>query len=124
MKNTDLKFFTNEPERDLYSRFTTILKSNTQFFDVLVGYFRTSSFFKMVKELKTVEKIRLIVGLNIDKFSMKLIDEANGNYKYVSLDEKNSKEEISNEIVSEFENNEYSNNIEAGTKTFIEWIKT
>ena len=42
---TDLKFFTNEPERDLYSRFATILKSNTQFFDVLVGYFRTSGFF-------------------------------------------------------------------------------
>ena len=39
MNNTDLKFFTNEPERDLYSRFAAILKSNTQFFDVLVGYF-------------------------------------------------------------------------------------
>ena len=29
MTNNDLKFFTNEPERDLYSRFATILKSNT-----------------------------------------------------------------------------------------------
>ena len=43
----DLKFFTNEPERDLYSRFSKILKSNTQFFDILVGYFRTSGFFKL-----------------------------------------------------------------------------
>ena len=33
MIQNDLKFFTNEPERDLYSRFATILKSNTQFFD-------------------------------------------------------------------------------------------
>lgn len=31
MVHTDLKFFTNEPERDLYSRFAAILKSNTQF---------------------------------------------------------------------------------------------
>lgn len=42
MPQNDLKFFTNEPDRDLYSRFSNILKSNTQFFDILVGYFRTS----------------------------------------------------------------------------------
>ena len=54
MIQNDLKFFTNEPERDLYSRFATILKSNTQFFDVLVGYFRTSGFFKMYQSLEAV----------------------------------------------------------------------
>ena len=53
MNNTDLKFFTNEPERDLYSRFAAILKSNTQFFDVLVGYFRASGFFKMYEALES-----------------------------------------------------------------------
>ena len=47
MVHNDLKFFTNEPERDLYTRFATILKSNTQFFDVLVGYFRASGFLKL-----------------------------------------------------------------------------
>lgn len=52
MPHTDLKFFTNEPERDLYSRFSAILKSNTQFFDVLVGYFRASGFFKMYEVLE------------------------------------------------------------------------
>ena len=30
MIHNDLTFFTNEPERDLYSRFSKILKSNTQ----------------------------------------------------------------------------------------------
>lgn len=62
MVHTDLKFFTNEPERDLYSRFAAILKSNTQFFDVLVGYFRASGFFKMYEALEQVEKIRILVG--------------------------------------------------------------
>ena len=56
MVQTDLRFFTNEPERDLYSRFVAVLKSNTQFFDVLVGYFRASGFFKMYEALKSVEK--------------------------------------------------------------------
>ena len=73
MNNTDLKFFTNEPERDLYSRFAAILKSNTQFFDVLVGYFRTSGFFKMYEALESIEKIRILVGLNVDRFTVKIM---------------------------------------------------
>lgn len=48
MVNNDLTFFTNEPDRDLYSRFSNILKSNTQFFDILVGYFRTSGFLRCI----------------------------------------------------------------------------
>ena len=62
--HTDMKFFTNEPDKDLYSRFSAILKSNTQLFDVLVGYYRTSGFFKMADALKDVEKIRILIGLN------------------------------------------------------------
>ena len=61
MSTTDLKFFTNEPERDLYSRFAAILKSNTQFFDALVGYFRTRGFFRMYESLESVDKIRILV---------------------------------------------------------------
>ena len=75
MVHTDLKFFTNEPERDLYSRFAAILKSNTQFFDVLVGYFRASGFFKMYEALEQVEKIRILVGLNVDNYTVKIMSE-------------------------------------------------
>ena len=60
MAHNDLTFFTNEPDRDLYGRFSNILKSNTQFFDILVGYFRTSGFFKMYKAMESVEKIRVL----------------------------------------------------------------
>ena len=76
MPQNDLKFFTNEPDRDLYSRFSNILKSNTQFFDILVGYFRTSGFFRMYKVMEDVEKIRILVGLNVDKYTVKIIDNA------------------------------------------------
>ena len=68
MAYTDTKFFTNEPENTLYERFAAILKSNTQFFDVLVGYFRTSGFFRMWQSLEDVEKIRILVGLNVDRY--------------------------------------------------------
>ena len=76
------KFFTNEPEKDLYTRFTKILQSNTQFFDIIVGYFRTSGFFKMKDAMESVEKIRILVGLDIDKYTVKIIDTANEEIEY------------------------------------------
>ncbi len=72
MNNTDLKFFTNEPERDLYSRFAAILKSNTQFFDVLVGYFRASGFFKMYEALESIEKIASALNVPLSQLFEKL----------------------------------------------------
>ena len=90
--HNDLTFFTNEPERDLYSRFSTILRSNTQFFDILVGYFRTSGFFKMKDAMKDVEKIRILVGLNVDKYTVKIIDKANMELTYGAPTEKQAKE--------------------------------
>ena len=43
---TDLTFFTNEQGQTLADRFNKIIKNNTQFFDVLVGYFRASGFYE------------------------------------------------------------------------------
>ena len=94
MNNTDLKFFTNEPERDLYSRFAAILKSNTQFFDVLVGYFRASGFFKMYEALENIEKIRILVGLNVDRFTVKIIDRATNEAKVAAISVADGKEII------------------------------
>lgn len=116
MDVNDLKFFTNEPERDLYSRFSTILKSNTQFFDVLVGYFRTSGFFRLYPAMESVDKIRILVGLNVDKYTVELIDQANTI--------KESKEKFTKGIETEFEVTEPSDRIEKGVRKFIEWMKT
>ena len=71
---TDLTFFTNEPNRTLVDRFNKILSNNTQFFDVLVGYFRTSGFYELYKTLENVEKIRILVGLNVDRKTIELLN--------------------------------------------------
>ena len=120
----DLKFFTNEPERDLYSRFATILKSNTQFFDVLVGYFRTSGFFRMHEAMGDVDKIRILVGLNVDRFTVKLIDRMKEEVKYAAISAKEGKDIISEEIEREFEHAETSEVVEKGVRVFIEWLKS
>lgn len=118
MTMNDLKFFTNAPERDLYSRFSTILKNNTQFFDVLVGYFRTSGFFKLYPVMEDVEKIRILVGLNVDKYTVDILDMAD------QLTLKEATEAFTKEVESEFEQSETNADVEKGVRQFIEWLKT
>lgn len=65
---TDLTFFTNEEGHTLLSRFKSTLK-DTQLFDVLVGYFRASGFYQLYDVLEPIEKIRILVGLNVDRES-------------------------------------------------------
>lgn len=118
MTVNDLKFFTNEPERDLYGRFSTILKNNTQFFDVLVGYFRTSGFFRLYPAMDQVEKIRVLVGLNVDKYTVEILD------RVERLTLKEAKEKFIDEVKTEFEKSETNAEIEKGVRQFIEWLKT
>lgn len=122
--HNDLTFFTNEPERDLYSRFSTILKSNTKFFDILVGYFRTSGFFKMREAMEDVEKIRILVGLNVDKYTIKIIDKARMELKYEAPTTKQAKEAFSDSVENEFENTDPASEVEQGVRIFIEWLKS
>ncbi|MBO4627660.1 MAG: hypothetical protein J5645_06770 [Lachnospiraceae bacterium] len=124
MINTDLKFFTNEPDRDLYSRFSAILRSNTQFFDVLVGYFRSSGFFSMYESLKTVEKIRILVGLNIDMFTVKILDYANEQYEQIGVTVKEGQDILANEVEQEFEEAKVSSEVEKGVRIFVDWLKS
>lgn len=122
--HNDLTFFTNEPERDLYSRFSKILKSNTKFFDILVGYFRTSGFFKMYEAMESVEKIRILVGLNVDKYTVKIIDKANAQITYEAPTTKEAKEAFSDTIEDEFNKSETTAEIEQGVRIFIDWLKS
>ena len=66
------KFYTNEEGNTLYERFNQTLK-NAQYFDSLVGYFRTSGFYRLYKSLDNVEKIRILIGLNIDKQTFDIV---------------------------------------------------
>ncbi len=73
MTSSDLTFITNEGEQNLLERFKVLIK-DTEFFDVLVGYFRTSGFFRLYESLESVSKIRILVGLNVDQKTYELIE--------------------------------------------------
>ena len=83
--NNDLTFFTNEPERNLYDRLGKIVNKNTQFFDVLVGYFRASGFYLLQEALEKVEKTRILIGINTDKQIVDMYEEAQGQIKEFNI---------------------------------------
>ncbi|WP_373599821.1 helicase-related protein [Paraclostridium bifermentans] len=119
----DLTFFTNEENNTLYDRFSKILNNNVQFFDVLVGYFRSSGFYKMYESMDKVEKTRILVGLNLDKKSVELIQTAQDKMQMDFTSNKEAKEQYSKEVSSEIESSEDSKDVEEGIKKFIEFVK-
>ncbi|MDK2791103.1 MAG: hypothetical protein PWP15_1623 [Methanothermococcus sp.] len=121
--NTDLSFLTNEKGNKLVDRFSILLK-DTKFFDCLVGYFYASGFYALYKSLENTEKIRILVGINTDKKTFDLIQEAAGDIKKYRLSFKEVKENFSESIISEMETSEDSCTVEEGIKKFIEWLKS
>ena len=85
-KYTDLTFFTNEPDSTILDRFKSVLKT-VEFFDILAGYFRVSGFHQLYKSFENIEKIRILVGLNIDKKTFKIIERGTERYDNVFIDE-------------------------------------
>ena len=58
--SNDLTFFTNEQNATLLDRFTTILE-HVKYFDVLVGYFRTSGFHRLYKSFEDVRRSEFLL---------------------------------------------------------------
>ena len=120
---TDLTFFTNEEGHSLLSRFKSTLK-DTQLFDVLVGYFRASGFYQLYDALEPVEKIRILVGLSIDRDSYDVMQyhQQNGIIDFES--HQRTKKKYQENLKEEIENTaENDNRLEIGIRKFIEFLK-
>lgn len=115
MDGTDTHFFTNRDGVTTLDRFKIILSNNTERFDVIVGYFFVTGFYKLWKSLEDVSKIRIIIGIATDEFT----------YNSVSNKETESKlkERIKNYLIKEFENSATEEDIEKGISKFIEYIE-
>jgi len=119
--STDKTFFTNEPGNSLLERFKTTL-NHAQFFDVLVGYFRTSGFHRLYKELESVDKIRILVGLSVDKATYDGIQEAQ-QYELDLESHKTAKDVATKNTILELEKSDDNYNVELGITKFIEFLK-
>lgn len=118
----DLTFFTNENGQTLGERFNKIIKNNTQYFDVLVGYFRTSGFYQLYEALEDVEKIRILVGINVDEETLILNNMAVNDKMYFSP--KEIKRFTNKSIKDELESSDDTFEVDLGVKKFIEYVKS
>lgn len=121
--STDLTFFTNEDNHTLLDRFKSTLV-NTKYFDILVGYFRSSGFYQLYDSLEDIEKIRILVGLNVDRKAYELmqIQEEKGQIDFES--HKRTKEQFQKNIIQEIENStEEDARLEAGVRKFVEFLQ-
>lgn len=67
------KFFNNTENNTLYDKFKGIADGMPNFdsFLAVVGYFRSSGYFKLRKELKHVKNIKILVGIDTDNIFRK-----------------------------------------------------
>jgi HKD family nuclease len=123
--NTDLTFFTNEPDQTLLDRFRVTIEQNTRFFDVLVGFFRTGGFYHIYKSLEKTEKIRILVGISLNKYAYQLVQKAEQEKQLsLRLSHSEAKEDFAENVVSEMDNSPDKLEVQDGVSKFIEWIKS
>jgi len=119
---TDLTFFTNEEGHSLLNRFKSTLR-DTQLFDVLVGYFRLSGFHRLYDSLEPLEKIRILVGLNVDKDSYDIISHQQEMAVLDLESHKRTKKVYQKNLLEEIEDTEEpENKLQEGIEKFIEFL--
>lgn len=120
---TDIKFFTNEENSTLLNRFKNTLRES-QYFDILVGYFRLSGFHQLYDSFEKIEKTRILVGLNVDKTTYDIImqNQENGLIDFES--DKRTKLQYEKNLIAEIESTTENNaQVELGILKFIELLK-
>ncbi|MBA3065300.1 hypothetical protein KJ633_02190 [bacterium] len=119
--SSDLTFITNEKGRNLLDRFKVLIK-DTKYFDVLVGYFFTSGFYKLYKSFEKTEKIRILIGIGTNAETVRLVE----TQKQQSLQFSHAevKEKFSSSVESEMDNSEDNHSTEDGVRKFLEWLQS
>ncbi len=118
---SDLTFFTNEPNQTLLDRFKATL-NHVQYFDVLVGYFRISGFHLLHKSFEQIEKIRILVGLNVDRKTFEIIDQAHEQTPLNFESHQQTQKNLANSLVYEMEHSLDTHDTEIGVRKFVEFI--
>ncbi|AYZ35031.1 restriction endonuclease subunit R [Chryseobacterium indologenes] len=113
------KFFTNEGDNSLIKKFEGVFKNqNIAYFDALVGYFRSSGYFKVRKFLDNVPQIRILVGIDVDV----LTQNAKLKGQLYLEDRDKTQEEYINFLKKDIAKAEYNEDVENGIIQFIEDI--
>lgn len=112
------KFFTNNESNTLINKMEGVLANNGMIncFDAVVGYLRASGYFQIRCFLEKIDKIRILVGINTDKF----IAEAQQKGIIYMHNCEQIKDELLQNIKSDIESSHYSKEVEDGMLQFID----
>ena len=122
MPHSDTRFFTNTENSSLVTRFAATLKE-ARFFDVLVGYFRASGFHLLCHSLQDVEKIRILVGLNVDEQIFSASQDAMLPLPGNLLSHQEARNLYSRQLVQEIESAEETQATEESIRIFMQWLQ-
>lgn len=116
------RFFTNDGENTLLNKFKGVFEHNKdiEYFDALVGYFRASGYFRIREYLNDVPKIRILVGIDVDK----IVAKYNAKGLLFQGDANQTLIEFLNEAKEDIQSAKYSKDVEEGILQFIEDIST
>ena len=122
LSHTDHTFFTNQPGQTLLDRFKATLH-DTKYFDVLVGYFRSSGFYQLYEAIEPIDKVRILVGLGIDEGAYKTINQYQNQTTIDFESHYNAKKEFQQNLINEIENSkELDERLEVGLEHFIRFL--
>lgn len=112
------KFFTNQDDNSLLKKFEGVFSNidSIKHFDALVGYFRTSGYFKLRGFLDKIPKIRILVGINVDQLIKKYHDRG----QYFLDNPEETKEEFLLEMIKNIQEADYDEDVEKGIIQFID----
>ncbi|NLG96506.1 MAG: NgoFVII family restriction endonuclease [Chloroflexi bacterium] len=122
MTSDDLTFFTNDGNVTLLDRFKSTLKY-VQFFDVLVGYFRTSGFYLLEDAFASIEKIRILVGMNVDAKTYEIVETYRGQGEFNFDSHRQAQEAYAANLTLEMEHSEDRPEVEHGIRRFLEYLQ-
>lgn len=105
------KFFNNGLGNTLFDKLKGIASEMTTFdrFLAVVGFFRSSGYFKLRKELGEISEIKILVGINIDDIFRK-----HNKTLLMLADENKAKEIYQNDFKEDIINAQYSSEVEEG----------
>ncbi len=121
--HTDLKFFTNEPDATLYHRFVKTLEYASHF-DVLVGYFRTSGFHRLYRALERTEKVRILVGLSVDRKAFEIIEQVRDSSRIDFESHERTRQVFVRNLTTEMSESEDTPEVEISARKFIEYLES
>lgn len=112
------KFFTNREGNTLMKQFEGLIENNPNIknLDSVVGFLRASGYFTLRPFLNSINKVRMLIGIDVDKYIVK----AHNQGQLFFGAEEEVKQDYLSQLRKDIENSVYANYVEEGIWQMVE----